>query len=243
MHVSEASGNYGYLPSSGEPPFCNAVIANVGYEIVRATLECPIPYRAGFELIEQHLGALDRPRQALCGIELRCAEPYTRDDFRAFNVEYAVLLISWGKYGGAVGTGTTARTNIAPLLHAPSEQVLFAFSYTLPSTTSRPTFVVSGATGGRVEESPDAVRQKVSNIVEVLDNRLKEIGVTWELTTETVVYAPENIEAALRSELLPRIGPAVLNGVRWFPGRAPVVGTEIELGTHGVRQELRVPAQ
>ena len=37
------------------------------------------------------------------------------------------------------------------------------------------------------------------------------------------------------------IGSTVLNDVRWFPSRAPVVGGEIELGTHGVRQELRVP--
>lgn len=243
MLVAEPRGNYHYVPSSGEPPFCNAVIADAGYEIVRATLERPIPYRAGFELIERNLEALGRPRQALCGVELRCAEPYTPEGFRAFNAEYAELLADWDKYGGAVGTGTSARTNIAPLLHAPAEQVLFAFSYTVPSTVTRPTFVVSGATGGRVEQSADATRQKVANIVEVLEGRLKDMDVSWNLTTETVVYASQDIEGALRSELLPRIGASVLNGVRWFPGRAPVIGTEIELGTHGVRQEIRVPVE
>ena len=54
--------------------------------------------------------------------------------------------------------------------------------------------------------------------------------------------APQDIEAPLRSEVLPRIGTAVLNGIRWFPSRAPVIGSEIELGAHGVRQELRVSA-
>jgi hypothetical protein len=241
MLAAKPEGNYRFVPGSGETPFCNAVIADPGYEILRATLERPIPYRSGFDLIEQHLKALGRPRQALCAVELRCAKPYTREEFRTFNVEYADLLRTWGLYGGAVGTGSTARTNIAPALHAPAEQVLFAFSYTVPSTSDRPTFVVSGATGGRVEESSDAVRQRVANIVQTLDDRLKEMGVSWDLTTETVAYAPQDIELALRSELLPRIGTAVLNGVRWFPGRAPVVGSEIELGTHGVRQELRVP--
>ena len=240
MLADKPEGNYRFLPG-GELPFCGAVIADDGYEIVRATLERPIPYKAGFDLIEQYLKALGRPRQALCGVELRCVEPYTPEAFRAFNAEYADLLSAWGLYGGAAGTGSTARTNIAPTLQAPREQVLSGFSYTVPSSSSRPTFVVSGATGGRVEESPDAVRQKVANIVQTLSNRLEEMGMSWDLTTETVAYAPQDIEVALRSELLPRIGTAVLNGVRWFPSRAPVVGGEIELGTHGVRQELRVP--
>ena len=94
-----------------------------------------------------------------------------------------------------------------------------------------------------MEDSLDGIRQKVTNIVEVLEGRLKDLEVSWDLTTEVVVFAPQDIEGALRSELLPRIGASVLNGVRWFPGRAPVVGGEIELGTHGVRQEVRVPVE
>jgi hypothetical protein len=241
MLVSKPEGNYRYLPSSTgglQLPFCNGVIADAGYEIVRATLEHPVPYRAGFDLIESHLNGLGRPRQALCALELRCAEPYSVDGFRAFNVEYAQLLGTWGLHGGAPGTGTTARTNIAPVLHAPSEQVLFAFSYTVPFSTNRPTFILSGAAASR---DLSGTREKVAALVQTLDDRLKELGVSWDLTTETVAYAPQDIEASLRSELLPRIGPAVLNGVRWFPSLAPVAGTEIELGAHGVRQEIRLP--
>ncbi len=246
MLVNKTEGNYRYIPSvqpTNRPdlPFCSAVIADEGYEIVRATLEQPIPYQAGFELVDRHLQELKRPRQALCAVELRCPEPYTPEGFGAFNVGYAELLASWGLHGGDAESSSTVRTNIAPLLNAPVAPVLFAFSYTIPSAISRPTFVVSGATGGRVEDSPDAVRQKVANAFATIDGRLKELGVTWDLTTETVVYASQDIELALLSEILPRIGSAVLNGVRWFPGRAPIIGAEIELGTHGVRQELRVP--
>ncbi len=240
MLVSKPEGNYRYLPSSTgglQLPFCNGVIADAGYEIVRATLEHPVPYRAGFDLIESHLKALGRPRQALCGFELRCTEPYTVDGFRAFNVEYAQLLGTWGLHGGAPGTGTTARTNVAPVLHQPVEQVLFAFSYTVPSSTDRPAFVLSGAAAGRDQVS---TREKVAALVQTLDDRLKEMGMSWDLTTETVAYAPQDIEASLRSELLPRIGTAVLNGIRWFPSRAPVTGTEVELGAHGVRHEIRL---
>lgn len=241
MLVAETEGNYRYLPGAGEVPFCNAVIADTGYEVVRATLERPLPYRAGFEVIERHLKAQGRPRAALCGVELRCSRPYTPDGFRAFNEEYSQQLGAWGKHRGAPGTGSTARTNIAPLLHAPAEQVLFAFSYTLASPATRPTFVVSGAAAGRGDGAPATTREKVASIVAVLEGRLRELGVSWDLTTEVVVYAPRDIEDALHAALLPRIGACVLNGVRWFPGRAPVVGSEIELGTHGVLREVRVP--
>lgn len=245
MLVAKPEGNYRFFPSGPESelPFCNSVIADPGHEIVRATLDRPVPYRAGFELIEEHLKALGRPRQALCGVELRCSEPYTREGFRAFNAEYAALLSTWGLHAGTPGSGTTARTNVAPALHAPKEQVLFAFSYTIPSAIDRPTFVVSGAAAGSVRpgiQAAEVVREKVAGMVQALEERLKEMGVSWDLTTETVAYAPQDIEPALRAELLPRIGAAVLNGIRWFPSRAPVIGSELELGTHGVRQELRI---
>jgi len=242
MLESQAQGNYRFL--AGEPgrlPFCQAVIAEPGYEIVRATLDQPIPYQKGFGLIASHLKSLGRPQQALCGLELRCAEPYTRDAFTKFNGEYASILETWGLWSD--GIGCTARTNIAPALCPPTEQVLFAFSYAIPSTASRPTFVLSGAAavGADATDATD-LRTKVAHITSTLDERLTELGLGWDATTEVVVYAPQDIESALRSEVLPRIGSAVLNGIRWFPSRAPVIGSEIELGAHGVRQELRISA-
>jgi hypothetical protein len=243
MLVAKPEGNYRFVAGTGEAPFCGAVIADAGHEIVRAIFDRPLPWREGFLLIEKHLGALGRPRQALCGVELRCAEPYTPEGFRAFNAEYADVLTDWGLYSGGPGTGSTARTNIAPTLHPPAEQVIVAFAYTVPSLGGRPTFVVSGATGGRVEPSPDATRLRVANIVKTLSERMAEMGVGWDLTTEVIAYTPDDIEAALRDELLPRIGDAVRNGVRLVPGRAPVAGGEVEIGTHGVRQELRISVE
>jgi hypothetical protein len=121
---------------------------------------------------------------------------------------------------------------------APSEQVLYAFSYTVPASTNRPTFILSGAAaqGGSAD-----VHAKFADVAAALEARLKELGLGWDATTEVVAYAAEDIESCLRAEVLPRIGSAVLNGIRWFPSRAPVIGSEIELGAHGVRQELRIP--
>ena len=114
MLDAKPEGNYRYLPSTGEIPFCGGVVADAGYEIVRATFERPVPWRHGYELIDGHLKTLGRPRQALCGLELRCTAPYTREGFLEFNGRYAEVLSEWGLYGGKVGTGSTARANIAP---------------------------------------------------------------------------------------------------------------------------------
>lgn len=238
MLVARPEGNYRFVPSTGGTPFCNAVIADPGYEIVHATLERQIPYREGFTLIEEHLSALGRPRQALCGVELRCSTPYTPEGFQAFNRDYGELLKEWGLYGGAVGTGSTTRTNVAPAAHAPAEQVMFAFAYTVPASTDRPTFVVSGA--GPWDFPPDVSRVQVARTVQILADRLQELGVSWHSATEIFVYVPEDIEPDLRGELVPKIGLAALNDLRWFPSRPPVIGSDIEIGTHGVRQKLRV---
>jgi hypothetical protein len=76
--------------------------------------------------------------------------------------------------------------------------------------------------------------------VQILEERLAALGVSWDLATEVVVYAPNDIEPVLRAELVPKIGPAVFNGVRWLPGCAPVIGSDNEMDTYGVSKELRI---
>ena len=246
MLVAKSEGNYRFFPSMSGSPFCAGVVADQGFEIVRATLERLVPWRDGFALIDRHLKSLGRPRQALCGIELRCTTPYTQEGFQEFNGRYGSVLSEWGLYEGEVGTGSTARTNIAPAYNAPGEQVMLAFSYTVPSTIDRPTFIVSGTPAGNVrrgEATAEANRAQVARIIEILEERLTELGVSWDLTTDFVVYAPRDLEPVLRAEVLPHIGRAVLNGLRWSPGHAPVGGGGIEMGTHGVREEIRVPVE
>jgi hypothetical protein len=244
MLIANDSGNYRFLQSTSDRPYCSGVIADQGYEIVHATFEHLIPWRVGFTLIERHLRATGRPHQALCGLELRCAAPYTLEGFQAFNAEYGEMLNDWGLYQGSVGTGATARTNIAPAYHAPGEQTMFAFSYTVTSGSDRPTFIVSGTPAGEVrrgEASFEANREQIARIVQILEERLTALGVSWDFTSDVIVYAPRDVWSVLRAELVPKIGPAVLNGIRWSPGCAPVGGGGIEIGTHGFRQELRIP--
>ena len=243
MLLEQVAGNYRYLPGGGDLPFCNAVVADAGYEIVRAQLERPLPWREGFALAERHLAGLGRPRQALCSVELRCAEPYaTRADFGAFNVGYAALLQEWG-LKVEKGSSTT-RTNVAPVHAPPSEQVLFAFAYTVPSQAAVTTFVMSGATAGGPltgDTSAAALKAETVGVVATLSGVLSALDQRWEDVNQVAVYSAHDILAAVRDELLPRMGPAAPTGLHWFVSKPPIVGLEVEIDARRVLTELRIP--
>lgn len=91
--LDNPNGNYRFL--TGIAPYSSGVVAMPGYEIIHVTLSRPIPYRQGFERIEQFLGHIGRSKQTLCAVELRLPEPLSFDGFADFNEEYQQLLASW----------------------------------------------------------------------------------------------------------------------------------------------------
>ena len=115
--VEHPLGNYRFLP--GIAPYSCGVVSSPGFEIVHVTFQRPLPYRSGFEQIEKALVANDRPKAALCGIELRSPKPYTFPGFAAFNAEYAAILKDWGVF--VDGVNPVARTNVAPVILPPTE--------------------------------------------------------------------------------------------------------------------------
>src|SRR5688500_69313 len=115
--VPHPGGNYRFLP--GIDAFSSGAVAQPGHEIVHATLQTPIPYRDGFALIERHLGALGRPRVALCAIELRSPRPFSFGGFDEFNRGYRAILDDWKI--PVDGVNPIARTNVAPVVGAPAE--------------------------------------------------------------------------------------------------------------------------
>ena len=159
--LRQTTGGYRFLPGGGDGPYCSGVVADPGYEIVHATLREPVPIWAGFDLVERHLAAIGRPRQALCAFELRCTRPYPPDGWmspNSFNQQYVARLKEWGLF--VDGLNPIARSNVAPRRDPPAEQVLFAFSYTVPTSqpSGRPTFVVAGSG----EESGGAARRALA---------------------------------------------------------------------------------
>jgi len=102
-----------------------------------------------FNLIDEYLTSLGRPRHALCAIELRSPEPFSFDGFDEFNKGYLNILAEWGLLFD--GYNPIARTNIAPAIGAPKEPSLYALSYTIPAENNNfNTFVISG--GGELRE-------------------------------------------------------------------------------------------
>src|SRR5262245_46163129 len=87
------AGGYRFLP--GITPFSSGVVATSGHQVVHATLRAPLPWRDGFALIDRHLAAEQRPRAALCAIELRSPEPFSFEGFDSFNTGYRALLAEW----------------------------------------------------------------------------------------------------------------------------------------------------
>jgi hypothetical protein len=240
------AGNYRFLP--GIAPYSCGVVSTPGFEIVHATLERPVPYNTGFALIERHLVGEHRPREALCGVELRSPRPFTFEGFDEFNTDYGLLLENWGLF--VDGINPVPRTNVAPEIDPPAEPILHAFSYTRPCERgSAPTFVVAGA--GELPEgvlapefivaagdtSPEGIAVKARFVLKLMENRLHGLGVDWPRVTAIHVYTVHPLDNLL-PEVVQRAGRAARHGIRWFLSRPPVQGIEFEIDLRGVRSEV-----
>lgn len=221
------------------------------YELVHATLYKPLPYLKGFELIARHLDSHDRPRQALCAIELRSPQPFTFEGFAEFNQSYQNILTDWGVL--VDGRNPIARTNIAPAIHPPAEPSLYAFSYTIPSPLERPTFVVAGA-GDLVDQgnlsseaivrpgetSAEAMQEKAAVVMQTMQVRLSGLQATWADITAVDIYTVQPIQPFLAATILEPMEQAATHGVHWFYSRPPITGLEFEMDMRGVRREILV---
>jgi hypothetical protein len=244
--IRHPQGNYLFLP--GISPYSCGVVSAPGFEIAHVTFRHPIAYRRIFDLIENYLKDSRRPKAALCGIELRSPRPFTFSGFTEFNAGYSKILEDWGLF--VDGVNPVARTNIAPEVDPPSEPGLFGFSFTkecdpsLPPTLP-PTFVVSGA--GELPEgvlaheaiirvgdtSPEAMIEKASFVLDLMESRLLGLGADWSRVTTVDVYTVHAMERVLPDVILNRIGSAGIHGVRWFFSRPPIVGIEFEMDVRG----------
>lgn len=250
--LDNPNGNYRFL--TGIAPYSAGVVAMPGYEIVRVTLQRSLPYRTGFDLIAQYLAALERPRAALCAVELRLPRPLSFAGFARFNQDYQKLLAAWNLW--VEGRNPIARTNVAPLLAAPEEPALYAFAYTVPADTlARPTtFVVAGA--GELadqadlspsavvrpgETAPEALREKAQTVMAVMQTRLAGLGADWDAVTAVEIYTDQPIHSFLDQVILEPMGPAAAHGVHWYLSRPPIADLVFEMDLRGVRSELRLP--
>jgi hypothetical protein len=248
MTIDNAKGNYRFL--SGIAPFSSGAVAMPGFQVIHATLRRPMPWRKGFELIDGHLRTEGRPRATLCAIELRIAQPFTSGGFDGFNEGYQALLKEWDLL--VDGKNPIARTNVAPIVGAPSEPSLYGFAYTAPGGPASPTFIVAGSgetrdrdagAAGLVrtgETSPDAMKEKAAFVMGVMRDRLHGLGGDWADVTAINVYTAHPIEHYLADVILKAAGPAAVHGITWHLSRPPIVDIEFEMDMRGVARRIWV---
>jgi len=242
-------GGYRYIRAGFQ--FSSGVAAQAGCEIERARLARPLPLAAGFAAVEAHLAALGRPSTAFAACELRSAEPFTEQGFEDFNRAYVKTLARWGIFRNDVNPAVNpvARTNVCPQYDKPREPVLYAFSYTVPARSRRGSFIVAGGAevrGGPEgyasrtvrygETSADALREKLRFVVDLMEQRLKALGFSWQDAVSTQAYTVHDIGALVGPEIAGR--GAAPGGLAWHVARPPVVGLEFEMDVRGAAREI-----
>jgi hypothetical protein len=249
MLIDNPKGNFRFI--KGRNPFSSGAVADAGYEIVHAAFDPMLPLEAGFAQIETHLRGIGRPLNALSGMELRIPRALSLHDFRSFNQAYVQRLAAWGIYVGDLNP--VARTNVAVEIDPAPVASVFGFSYTVPSSRKRSTFVISGApevgvsgTNQRIVVAPgdvsrEGMRQKIAQVLSSLQVLLQEIQASWADATAIGVYTVHDIHPYLEDVILRDVPSANVRGVTWHYARPPVADTDFEMDVRRVFQELILP--
>jgi len=245
MLIPNPQGGYSFL--KGIAPYSGGAVAHTGFEIERARLAKPLPIADAFARVDAHLASLSRPSQALCGMELRSPRPFTFRGFSEFNAGYVRFLEQ--RKILVTGLNPVARTNVAPEIAAPSEPVVYAFSYTVPARGAHRSFVVAGSgelpegsldphnlvRGG--ESSVDAMTEKARFVLGLMDGRVLGLGAKWDEVNVVNVYTVHDIAPYLAPLIVPRTGNAP-HGITCHYTRPPIVGIEYEMDVRGCAREI-----
>ena len=244
-----APGGYRFIP--GPFQYSAGVVAEPGYEIVRARFARPLPLVEGFAAIERHLTSVGRAVSAFCQCELRSPAPFTEEGFVAFNRDYVGTLERWGLIVN--GVNPVARSNVCPELDKPAAPSLYAFSYTVPSADAAPTFVVAGSAEApegkghyeshivrRGEITPEAIHEKARWVLGEMERRMAALGFAWPDITAAQLYTIHDPHPFIAQELAAR--GAMRAGLTWHWVRPPVLDLEYEMDVRGLRQALTLSA-
>jgi enamine deaminase RidA (YjgF/YER057c/UK114 family) len=240
-------GDGGFRFIKGVLPYSAGVAAQAGFAIERARFTKVLPLAEGYAAIAAHLNSIGRPLTALCACELRSPAPFTDEGFGEFNREYIKTLTEWKLYRD--GINPVARSNLAPAVNPPKVPGFHAFSYTVPATDSRKSFVIAGsgeAPEGKAnyrdhivrkgDVSPEGLREKARWVLGEQERRQAALGFSWRDVVSTQVYTVHDIHPLVASEFAARGADA--GGLTWHYVRPPVVDLEYEMDCRGVFREL-----
>ena len=239
------AGNYRFIPAVFQ--YSAGAAASPGYEVERVRFDKLPPLAEGFARIAEYIKAAGRPLTSFCACELRSPAAFTDEGFRNFNLHYVKTLAEWGLYDGK--TNPVARSNVCPEIDPPSEPSFYAFSFTRPSPSTTPSFVIAGSgearEGGATyaertvryrDLSPDGLREKVRHVVGAMESRMGEFGFGWKDATAAQAYSVHDFHHALADELVRR--GAARSGLTWHFARPPVIDLEYEMDCRRVLREV-----
>ncbi|MEZ5850680.1 MAG: hypothetical protein R3D68_08550 [Hyphomicrobiaceae bacterium] len=244
-----APGGYDYIPAVFQ--YSGGARAAAGHAIERVTFRDRPALAEGFARIEAYMAAIGRPLTAFCACELRSPGQFSEAGFIAFNELYCQTLARWGIYDAATKRNPVARSNVCPIVDAPSEPCFHAFSYTVQGATNAASFVISGSSEApegkgaygnfivrRGETTPDAMADKARAVLGEMERRMGLFGHSWADTTAAQIYTIHDIHPFMASEIMRR--GAGRNGAIWHLARPPVVELEYEMDCRSVAVERSI---
>ena len=239
------AGNYRFIPAVFQ--YSGGAAALPGYEIERVRFDKWLPLADGFAAVAKYIQAAERPLTSFCACELRSPAAFTDEGFRKFNEHYVKTLAEWGLYDGS--TNPVARSNVCPEIDPPAEPSFYAFSFTRPSASTTPSFVIAGSgeakegAGNYAERtvryrdhSPEGMKEKVRYVVRAMETRMGAFGRSWKESTAAQVYTIRDFHHVLPEELVKR--GAARSGLTWHFCRPPVIDLEFEMDCRRVMREV-----
>jgi len=239
-----AAGNYRFIPAVFQ--YSSGAAADSGFAIERVRFDRLLPLAEGFAAVANYIAAAGRPLTSFCACELRSPAAFTEDGFKTFNQHYVKTLAEWGLFDGTVNP--VARSNVCPEIDPPAQPSFYAFSFTRPSQSATPSFVIAGgaeARGGagsypeRIvryrDLTPDGLKEKVRFTVSQMESRLQTFGFGWKDTTAAQAYSVHDFHAVMADELVRR--GATRSGLTWHFARPPVIDLEYEMDCRRVSRE------
>src|SRR3981189_2225602 len=179
------AGNYRFIPAVFQ--YSSGAAADSGFEIAHGRFDRLLPLAEGVARVAEYIRGPGRPLTSFCACELPSPAAFTEGGFRAFNQHYVKALAEWGLFDGSINP--VARSNVCLEIDPPAEPSFYAFSFTRPTQTTTPAFVIAGgaeARGGsgsypeRIvryrDLSPEGLKEKVRFTTREMESRLAAFG-------------------------------------------------------------------
>jgi hypothetical protein len=167
------------------------------------------------------------------------------EGFRGFNQSYVKVLTDWGLIQN--GLNPVARSNLAPAYSPPDVPGFYAFTYTVPETSSQSDWLIAGSGEwpehlpfpegivARGDTSPQGIERKVRYVVQTMQERAQGLSAQWSRLTAAQIYTVHDFSALIPTvfKTAGMLGPAL----SWHICNPPIQELEFEMDARSVQHE------